>query len=69
MKEELISSLKKEIEIMMIIDHPNIVKLIEVLASRSKIYLVMEWVRGGELFEMIRSQRWIEEAKMRLYFR
>jgi len=46
----------------MMIDHPNVVKLTEVfysniskvLASKTKIYLVLEWVKGGELFEKIR---------------
>lgn len=53
----------------MMIDHPNVVKLIEVLASRTKIYLVLEWVRGGELFEKIKTMRYIDEHKMRIYFR
>lgn len=35
------------------IDHPNIVKLIEVLASKTKIYLVLEYIEGGELWNKI----------------
>jgi serine/threonine protein kinase len=65
----LIENLKKEIQILMMIDHPNIVKLIEVLASKTKIYLVLEWIKGGELFDQIRSTQFIPEARMRLYFR
>ena len=34
------------------IDHPNIVKLIEVLASKTKIYLVLEYIEGGELWNI-----------------
>ena len=37
----------------MMIDHPNIVKLIEVLASKTKIYLVLEYIEGGELWNKI----------------
>lgn len=40
----------------MMIDHPNVVKLVEVLASRSKIYLVLEYISGGELFEKISKE-------------
>ena len=53
----------------MMIDHPNIVKLTEVLASKTKIYLVLEWIKGGELFDHIRSAKCIPEPKMRKYFR
>ena len=52
-REDLIESLKKEISILMMIDHPNIVKLIEVLASKTKIYLVLEYIEGGELWNKI----------------
>lgn len=52
-KEDLISNLKKEISIMMLISHPNVVKLIEVLASKTKIYIVLEYIKGGELWHLI----------------
>ena len=35
------------------INHPHVVNLIEVFASTHKIFLVMEWVAGGELFDKI----------------
>ena len=38
----------------MMIDHPNIVKLQEVLASKTKIYLIFDYIEGGELFEKLR---------------
>lgn len=52
---DLADSLKKEISLLRMVDHPNIVKLIEVLASKSKIYVVLEYIRGGDLFDKIRS--------------
>jgi len=39
----------------MMIEHPNVVRLVEVLASKSKIYLVLEYISGGELFEKIKE--------------
>jgi len=53
---DLADSLKKEISLLRMVDHPNIVKLIEVLASKSKIYVVLEYIRGGDLFDKIRNK-------------
>ena len=47
------NQIKKEISIMKVVRHPNIVQLIEVLASRTKIFIVLELVTGGELFDQI----------------
>eukprot|EP00928_Gymnodinium_smaydae_P018456 TRINITY_DN17022_c0_g2_i1.p1 TRINITY_DN17022_c0_g2~~TRINITY_DN17022_c0_g2_i1.p1 ORF type:complete len:507 (+),score=172.99 TRINITY_DN17022_c0_g2_i1:91-1611(+) len=44
---------KQEIAIMMMMDHPNIIKLYETFADRKLIYLVMELCVGGELFDRI----------------
>lgn len=41
---------------MKMINHKNIVKLKEVLASNSKIYLVLELIRGGDLFDLIKGR-------------
>ena len=40
---------------MKMIKHKNIVKLKEVLASNSKIYLVLELIKGGDLFDLIKG--------------
>ncbi|KAE8655580.1 putative Delay of germination 1 [Hibiscus syriacus] len=53
MKGGLINQTKREISVMRIIKHPNVVRLYEVIASKSKIYFVMEYVRGGELFNKV----------------
>ncbi|CAI6002045.1 unnamed protein product [Closterium sp. NIES-64] len=38
---------------MKLVRHPNVVRLYEVLASRTKIYIILEFVTGGELFDKI----------------
>ncbi|KAJ6745124.1 CBL-INTERACTING SERINE/THREONINE-PROTEIN KINASE 14 [Salix purpurea] len=64
----LMSNIKREISIMRKLNHPNIVKIIEVLASKTKIYCVMEYVKGGELFAKIAKGRFSEDLS-RKYFR
>ena len=49
-KESMIQS---EIEILKKVEHPNIIKLFDIFESTDKIYLVMELVTGGELFDSI----------------
>ncbi|KAF3629883.1 CBL-interacting protein kinase 1 [Capsicum annuum] len=45
--------IKREIRTLKVLKHPNVVRLYEVLASKTKIYMVLEYVNGGELFDRI----------------
>ena len=54
---------------MKLVHHKSIVKLMEVLASRTKIFIVIELVTGGELFDKIVSAGRLDEDKARFYFR
>ncbi|KAK9149808.1 hypothetical protein Scep_008565 [Stephania cephalantha] len=58
---------KREISVMKMVKHPNIVELHEVMASKSKIYFAMEYVKGGELFNKISKGR-LQETTARFYF-
>jgi len=46
-------SLENEIRVLKRLKHPNIVALLEVFEDKTKVYLVMELVTGGELFDRI----------------
>ena len=48
-----LQKLQNEIEVLMKMDHPNIVKLYEVFESDNSLYLIMEECYGGELFDRI----------------
>ena len=43
--------------------HPGVVKLVEVLQDECHTYLVMEMLRGGELFKRIRKKRRFTESE------
>ena len=68
-QQEMGAQIKKEIQIMKSIQHPNVVRMIEVLASRTKIFIVLELVTGGELFEKIVLAGKMAEGAARYYFR
>ncbi|KAJ7968718.1 Non-specific serine/threonine protein kinase [Quillaja saponaria] len=62
LKGGLISHIKREISILRRVRHPNIVQLFEVMATKAKIYFVMEYVKGGELFNKVAKGRLKEEV-------
>ncbi|PIA42446.1 hypothetical protein AQUCO_02000114v1 [Aquilegia coerulea] len=68
LKHKMVNQIKREISIMKIVRHPNIVRLHEVLASRTKIYIVLEFVTGGELYDKIVHQGRLSENESRRYF-
>lgn len=53
MKIEDAEALKEEIRILKELEHPQIVKLHEVLWDKTKVYLVCELMSGGEMFDRI----------------
>ncbi|THG07981.1 CBL-interacting serine/threonine-protein kinase 6-like [Camellia sinensis] len=67
-KAGMMDQVKREISIMKKVHHPNIVKLHEVMATKSKIYFAMEYLRGGELFEKV-SQGRLKEDSARNFFK
>jgi serine/threonine protein kinase len=52
-KERMEEQLKREIAIMKILKHKHVVGLREVLQSSKHIYIVLELITGGELFDRI----------------
>lgn len=63
----LVPHIKREIAVLRRVRHPNIVHLFEVMATKTKIYFVMELVRGGELFSRVSKGR-LKEDTARRYF-
>lgn len=47
------------------LDHNNIIKLYEVYEGNKNVYLVMEYVEGGELFAFIKSKKNYSEEIVR----
>lgn len=68
LKHRMVEQIKREISIMKIVRHPCIVRLHEVLASQTKIYIVQEFVTGGELFDKIVHLGRLSEDEARRYF-
>jgi 5'-AMP-activated protein kinase, catalytic alpha subunit len=66
-KVGLVDQIKREISAMKLVRHPNIVQLNEVIATKTKIYFVLEYVKGGELLAKVKRGR-LKEDVARKYF-
>lgn len=67
-RQGMAEAVKKEITIMKMISHKHIVNLRDVLASKTKIYIVCELATGGELFYRLAHEGKFEENKARCFF-
>ncbi|XP_039813200.1 CBL-interacting protein kinase 8-like isoform X1 [Panicum virgatum] len=101
LKHKMAEQIKREISIMKLVRHPNVVRLhearlsfssykplfnffphhlsslkypccsfcyVQVLASRKKIFIILEFITGGELFDKIIRHGRLNEADARRYF-
>ncbi|KAI2572931.1 MARK3 isoform 26, partial [Pan troglodytes] len=59
----------REVRIMKILNHPNIVKLFEVIETEKTLYLIMEYASGGEVFDYLVAHGRMKEKEARSKFR
>ncbi|XP_077945387.1 MAP/microtubule affinity-regulating kinase 3a isoform X20 [Gasterosteus aculeatus] len=64
-----LQKLFREVRIMKILNHPNIVKLFEVIETERTLYLVMEYASGGEVFDYLVAHGRMKEKEARSKFR
>ncbi|AQK57170.1 Putative CBL-interacting protein kinase family protein isoform 1 [Zea mays] len=68
LRHKMVEQIKREISTMKLIKHPNVVRIYEVMGSKTKIYIVLEFATGGELFDTIVNHGRMREDEARRYF-
>jgi serine/threonine protein kinase len=59
----------REINILKIVRHPNIVQLYEIIETSRQLYLIMEYSPNGELFDYIVKKRKLQEGEASRFYR
>ncbi len=61
--------IRREIQIMSSVRHPNIIHIYEVFENKEKMVLVMEYAAGGELYDYLSQRKVLSETEARRVFR
>ncbi|KAK5994970.1 putative serine/threonine-protein kinase HSL1 [Cladobotryum mycophilum] len=62
-------AIEREVAILKLIEHPNIMKLYDIWENRSEIYLIVEYIDQGDLFTFINSKGRLSEEVAIYFFR
>ena len=66
-KEDL-ERIKREIKILQMMDHPNIIKTYKISENAKNYYIIMEYCDGGELFNYIVEKEKLDENEASMFF-
>lgn len=62
LSEELIRRLEEEIELMIKLEHTNIVQFVDFLNDTDNFYIILEYCSGGDLYHLIKNGRLSEDV-------
>ena len=68
-KPNLQVKIQREISLMRLLDHPHVLKMVDVLESPRHLYIVLEYASNGELFEFLVNNRKFPENVAMTFFR
>ncbi|XP_010215505.1 PREDICTED: 5'-AMP-activated protein kinase catalytic subunit alpha-1-like, partial [Tinamus guttatus] len=65
---DVVGKIRREIQNLKLFRHPHIIKLYQVISTPTDIFMVMEYVSGGELFDYICKNGRLDEKESRCLF-
>ena len=66
-KEDL-KRISREIKIIKLLNHPNIIKIYQIIEDSKNYYIIMEYAKGGELFDYIVRKKYLSEKESSILF-
>ncbi|KAI5169346.1 serine/threonine protein kinase KIN1/2 [Pancytospora epiphaga] len=67
--EETDKRIYREIVISTLLNHPNIVRILDFIYTRTHFFLIFEYIKGSQLYDTVRNNSFIPEPEARKYFR
>ncbi|KAJ3093874.1 Map microtubule affinity-regulating kinase, partial [Phlyctochytrium planicorne] len=67
--KSFMSTLQLEVQLLMRLDHPNVINLYQVMETEDECFVVMEYAAGGELIDYIAARDYLSEREARRLFR
>ena len=65
--EYAVRNMHRESQIMKLLNHPNIIKLYEVIETKKEIILVLEYAAGGEVLDYIVAHERLKESEAKKF--
>jgi 5'-AMP-activated protein kinase catalytic alpha subunit len=65
--EKQVQSVKREVRLLFLMNHPHIVDILDVIETSQQLFIVMEYMCRGELFDHIVKNRHLTEIETRRY--
>lgn len=66
--ERIFMALERECTLMKLTDHPNIMRLYDVWETSRRVFMILEYVPGGELFDLLVDQGKLDTVTALAYF-
>ena len=60
--------ISREIKILKLLNHPNIIKIYQIIEDSKNYYIIMEYAKGGELFDYIVKKKHLSEKESSIFF-
>ena len=67
--ESFLIKARHEIDMLIKLDHPNIVNIYEVYEEENCIILILDYMAGGELYEQLSQKKVLTEGQVRQFVR
>ena len=66
---EILLKIRREISLMRVLNHPHLLKLIDVYESKNRLFIILEYAAHGELFDYLSQQGYLAPEVAMKFFR